>query len=109
MLHPEKTGDPKNIKRMKSPLEGKKKRKSTGSPCEAMVDDNEGEEEGEGNTAPENIPKGVEVGVKIIWQFFGDVNKQYTLVFGDAHELAVFLVMLMDRQYVVMQMNWPFW
>jgi hypothetical protein len=39
---------------------------------------------------------------------FCDVNKQYTLVFGDANELAVFLVMLMDRRYVVMQMNWPF-
>jgi hypothetical protein len=42
---------------MKSPLEGDKKRKSTGSTCEAMVDDNEGEEEGEGDTAPARIPK----------------------------------------------------
>jgi hypothetical protein len=42
------------------------------------------------------------------WIFFGDVDKQYTLVFGDANELAVFLVMLMDSWYVVMQMNWPF-
>ena len=40
--------------------------------------------------------------------FFGDVKEQYTLVFGDANELAVFLVMLMDSQYVVMQMNWPY-
>jgi hypothetical protein len=40
--------------------------------------------------------------------FFGDVNKQYTLVFGDANELSIFLVMLMDSWYVVMQMNWPF-
>jgi hypothetical protein len=40
--------------------------------------------------------------------FFGDVNKQYTLVFGDANGSAIFLVMLMDSQYVVMQMNWPF-
>ena len=40
--------------------------------------------------------------------FFGAVNKQYTLVFGDANELAIFLVMLMDSQYVAMQMNWPF-
>jgi hypothetical protein len=40
--------------------------------------------------------------------YFGDVNKQYKLVFGDANELAVFLVMLMVSWYVVMQMNWPF-
>ena len=53
--------------------------------------------------------KGLEVGVNFEWFFFGDVNKQYTLVFGDANELAVFLVMLMDSRYVVMQMNWPFW
>jgi hypothetical protein len=42
---------------MKSPLEGKKKRKSTGSTCEAMVDDKEGEEEEEGDTAPARYPK----------------------------------------------------
>jgi hypothetical protein len=42
---------------MKSPLEGKKKRKSTGSTREAMVDDNEGEEEEEGDTAPARYPK----------------------------------------------------
>ncbi len=41
---------------MKSPLEGKKKRKSTGSTREAMVDDNKGEEEWEGDTAPARIP-----------------------------------------------------
>jgi hypothetical protein len=52
--------------------------------------------------------KGLDVGVKFKWIFFGDVNKQYTLVFGDAKELAVYLVMLMDSRYVVMQMNWPF-
>jgi hypothetical protein len=40
--------------------------------------------------------------------FFGDVNKQHTLVFGDANESTVFLVMLIDSRYVVMQMNWPF-
>jgi hypothetical protein len=40
--------------------------------------------------------------------FFGDVNKQYALVFGDANESAIFLVMLMDSRYVVMQMNWSF-
>ena len=34
--------------------------------------------------------KGLEVGVKIEWFCFGDVNKQYTLVFGDANELAFF-------------------
>jgi hypothetical protein len=43
---------------MKSPPEGKKKRKSTGSPHEAMVDDNEGQEEGEGDTAPAYPNKG---------------------------------------------------
>jgi hypothetical protein len=52
--------------------------------------------------------KGLEVGVKFEWVFFGDVNKQYTLVFGDATELAIFLVMLMNSWFVVMQMNWPF-
>jgi hypothetical protein len=41
--------------------------------------------------------------------FFGDVNKQYTFVFGDANELAVFLVMLMGSLYVVMQMIGLFW
>jgi hypothetical protein len=40
--------------------------------------------------------------------FFGDVNKQYTLIFGDANELAIFLVILIDSQYVVMRFNWPF-
>ncbi len=54
---PRKAGRPKNNKRMKSPLEGKKKRKSTGSTREAMVDDNEGEEEEEGDTAPARNPK----------------------------------------------------
>jgi hypothetical protein len=39
--------------------------------------------------------------------FFGDVKEQYTLVFGDANEMAIFLVMLMDSLYVVMHMNWP--
>ena len=52
--------------------------------------------------------KGLEVGVNFEWVFFCDVNKQYTLVIGDANELAVFLVMLMVSWYVVMQMNWPF-
>ncbi len=52
--------------------------------------------------------KGLEVEVKFEWVFFGDVNTQYTLVFGDANELANFLVMIMDSRYVVMQMNWPF-
>ncbi len=52
--------------------------------------------------------KGLEVGVKFEWVFFCDVNKQYTLVLGDANESAIFLVMLMDSWYVVMQMNWPF-
>ncbi len=42
---------------MKSSLERKKKRKSTGSTCEAMVDDNKGEEEKEGGTAPAGYPK----------------------------------------------------
>ncbi len=54
---PRKAGRPKNNKHMKSPLEGKKKRKSIGSPQEAMVDDNEGEEEGEGDTAPAPVQK----------------------------------------------------
>ncbi len=51
---PRKAGRPKYNKRMKSPLEGKKKRKSTGSKSAAMVDDNEGEkeEEEEDDTAP---------------------------------------------------------
>ena len=51
--------------------------------------------------------KGLEVGVNFEC-FFCDVNKQYKLVFGDAIESAVFLVMLIDSRYVVMQMNWPF-
>jgi hypothetical protein len=50
-------GHPKNNKHMKSPLEGKKKRKSNWSSREAMMDDNEGGEEGEGDTAPARIPK----------------------------------------------------
>ena len=56
---PRKAGRPKNNKRMKSPLEGKKKRKSTGSKSEAVVDDNEGEEDDkeEGDTAPARNPK----------------------------------------------------
>ena len=54
---PRKAGCPKNNKHMKSPLEEKKKRKSTGSTCEAMVDDNEGEEDEEGDTVPARYPK----------------------------------------------------
>jgi hypothetical protein len=54
---PRKAEHPKNNKHMKSPLEENKKRKSTGSTCEAMVDDNEGEEEEEGDTAPACYPK----------------------------------------------------
>ena len=54
---PRKAGCPKSNKRMKSPLEGKKKRKSTGSTREAMAVDNEGEEEEEGDTAPACYPK----------------------------------------------------
>ncbi len=56
---PRKAGHPKNNMRMKSPLQRKKKRKSTGSKIEAMVDDNEGEEkeEEEGDTAPACNPK----------------------------------------------------
>ncbi len=51
--------------------------------------------------------KGLEVGT-MNGYFSGDDNKQYTLVFGDANELAIFLVMLMDSRYVVMQTDWPF-
>jgi hypothetical protein len=40
--------------------------------------------------------------------FFGEVNKQLSLVFGDATESIVYFVMLFDRWYVVMQMNSPF-
>ncbi len=54
---PRKAGCPKSNKRMKSPLEEMKKRKSTGSTRGAMVDDNEGEEEEEGDTAPACYPK----------------------------------------------------
>jgi hypothetical protein len=58
MLHPpQKAGCLKNKKHMKSPLEGKKKRKSTGSMRKAMVNDKEGEEEEEGDTAPARYPK----------------------------------------------------
>jgi hypothetical protein len=39
---------------------------------------------------------------------FGDVNKQYTLVFGDSNEIGRFFVMLLDSGYVVKQSNWPF-
>jgi hypothetical protein len=35
--------------------------------------------------------KGPEVGVKVEWVHFGDVKKQYTFVFGDVNESAVFL------------------
>jgi hypothetical protein len=54
---PRKAGHPKNKKCMKNPPEGKKKRKSTGSTREAMVDDNKGEEEEEGDTALARFPK----------------------------------------------------
>jgi hypothetical protein len=52
--------------------------------------------------------KGLEVVEKVNWVFFGDVNKQSSLVFGDATESIVYFVMLFDRWYVAMQMNWPF-
>jgi hypothetical protein len=54
---PRKAGRPKNNKCIKSPLERKKKRKSTWSTGEATVDDDEGEEEDEGDTAPAHYPK----------------------------------------------------
>ncbi len=54
---PRKAGCPKNIKCMKSLLEGKRKRKSTGSTPEVMVDYNEGDEEEEGDIAPARYPK----------------------------------------------------
>ncbi len=54
---PRKAGHPKNNKRMKSPLDGMKQRKTTGSTREAMMDDNKGEEEEEGDTAPARYPK----------------------------------------------------
>ncbi len=54
---PRKAGCPKNNKCMKSPLEGKKKRKGTGIIREAMEDDNDGEDEEEGDTAPACYPK----------------------------------------------------
>ncbi len=52
--------------------------------------------------------KGLEVGEKVDWVFFGDFNKQLSLVFGGATESTVYFVMLFDRWIVVMQMNWPF-
>jgi hypothetical protein len=87
---PRKAGCPKNNKCMKGPLEGKKKRKSTGSSREAMVDDNEGEEEEEGDTKPASYPKGARSWSQI-W-------------------MGIFLVMLKNNihWYLVMQMNWPF-
>jgi hypothetical protein len=45
---------------------------------------------------------------KLTGYFFGDVNKQLSLVFGGATESTVCFVMLFDSWYVVMQMNWPF-
>ena len=41
---PRKAGHPKTNKQIKSPLEGQKCRKSTGGKSEAIMDDNEGEE-----------------------------------------------------------------
>ncbi len=73
-----------------------------------MVDYNEREEEEEGNTAPAPYPKRARSWSQLWMGIFCDVNKQYTLVFGDANELAIFFVMLMDSRYVVVQMNWPF-
>jgi hypothetical protein len=54
---PRKAGCTKSNKHMKSPLEEKKKRKSTGSTREAMVDDNKGEQEEKCDTAPAQYPK----------------------------------------------------
>ncbi len=59
-----------------------------------MVDDNEGEEEEEeeevGDTAPARITKRARSLSQLWMGFFGDANKQYTLVFGDANESAFF-------------------
>ncbi len=87
---PRQTGHPKNYKRTKSPLEGKKKRKSTGRTREAMTDDNNGEEEEEGDTAPARYPK--------------RARRWSQICMGD------FLVLLINNihWYLVMQMNWPF-
>jgi hypothetical protein len=52
--------------------------------------------------------KGLKLERKLTGYFFGDVNKQLSLVFDDATESTVYFVMLFDRWYVVMQMNSPF-
>ncbi len=52
--------------------------------------------------------KGYKLERKLNGYFFGDVNKQLSLVFGDATESTIYFVMLFDRWYVVMQMNSPF-
>jgi hypothetical protein len=61
---PRKAGRPKNNKRMKSPLEGKKKRKTTGSTREAMVDDNEEKRKWKVTQHQHATQKGLEVRVK---------------------------------------------
>ncbi len=67
---PRKAGRPKNNKRMKSPLEGKKKRKSTGSTREAMEDDNKEKRKRKVTQHQHATQKGLEVGVKFEWVFF---------------------------------------
>ncbi len=86
---PRKAGRQKNNKCMKSPLEGRKKRKSTGSTSEAM-DDNKGEEEEEGDTAPARYPKKARSRSQILMGNFLVLLINSTLVFGDANESAIF-------------------
>jgi hypothetical protein len=52
--------------------------------------------------------KGLEAGVKFEWVFFGDVYSNIHWYLVMQMNWSFFLVMLMDSQYVVMQMNLPF-
>ncbi len=91
MLHPEKQGAQRITSAWRVPLK-EKKRKRTGSTCEAMVNDNEREEEEEGDTAPARYPKRA---------------RSWSQLWMD-----IFLVMLINNihWYLVMKVNWPlFW
>ncbi len=74
-----------------------------------MVDDNEGEEEDEGDTAPAHHSKRARSQSQIWMGIF------LVMLINNIHWYLVMqmnwpfiLVMLMDSRYVVMQMNWPF-
>ncbi len=111
MLHPEKQNAQRITSTWRVPLKERKRERALGVNVRPwwMTMKEKRKRKWKVTQHQHATQKGLEVWVNFEPVFFGYVNKQYTLVFGDANESAIFFVMLIDVRYVVMQMNWPFW